>query len=83
MGRPANEDLYWKAPKEVLGDVVTLYDGTIDVHFTNDGNGDQAGSTDEVIWLRGNNIDLVHKLPQSQKFQPNSNATYSVPCNEV
>ena len=83
LGRPANEVLYWKAPKEALGDVVTLYDGTIDVHFINDGNDNQAGSDDEFLWLRGNNIDLVHKLPQTQRFQANTNATYSVPVNEV
>ena len=52
---------------KVLGDVVTLYNGNIDVHFTNDGTGNQASSDDEFIWLRGNNIDLVHKLPQIQR----------------
>jgi hypothetical protein len=83
LGRPANEVLYWKAPKEALGDVVTLYDGNIDVHFTNDGKDDEAPSNDEFIWLRGNNIDLVHKLPQTQRFKSNTNATYSVPVNEV
>lgn len=81
LGRAANEVLYWKAPKEALGDVVTLYDGNIDVHFTNDGN--QVSSDDEFIWLRGNNIDLVHKFPQNQRFQANSNETYSVAVNEV
>jgi len=83
LGRPANEVLYWKAPKEALGDVVTLYDGNIDIHFTNDGKDDEAPSNDELIWLRGNNIDLVHKLPQTQRFKANTNATYSVPVNEV
>ncbi|UJR25590.1 hypothetical protein I4U23_006934 [Adineta vaga] len=82
LGRPANEVLYWKAPKEALGDVVTLYDGNIDIHFTNDGNDQEAPSNDEFIWLRGNNIDLVHKLPSTQRFKANTNATYSVPCNE-
>ncbi|CAF3425584.1 unnamed protein product [Rotaria sp. Silwood1] len=82
LGRSANEVLYWKAPKETLGNVVTLYDGNIDIHFTNDGNDNEAPSNDEFIWLRGNNIDLVHKLPQNQRFKANSNATYSVPCNE-
>ncbi|CAF1237105.1 unnamed protein product [Adineta ricciae] len=82
LGRPANDVLYWKAPKEVLGDVVTLYDGNIDIHFTNDGNDQEAPSNDEFIWLRGNNIDLVHKLPSTQRFKANTNATYSVPCNE-
>ena len=83
MGRPDNEVLYWKAPKEVLGDFVTLYDGNIDIHFTNDGNENETPSSDELIWLRGNNIDLIHKVPESQRFQPNTNVTYSVPCNEV
>jgi hypothetical protein len=83
LGRSANEVLYWKAPKEILGDVVTLYDGNIDVHFTNDGNENDAPSGDDFLWLRGNNIDLVHKFPQVQRFKANSNATYSVPCNEV
>ncbi len=83
LGRSANEVLYWKAPKEALGDVVTLYDGNIDVHFINDGKDDQAPSDDEFIWLRGNNIDLVHKLPQNQRFKANTNATYSVAVNEV
>ena len=83
LGRPANEVLYWKAPKEALGDLVTLYDGNIDVHFVNDGKEDAAPSSDEFLWLRGNNIDLVHKIPQTQRFTPNNNATYSVPCNEV
>lgn len=82
LGRPNNEVLYWKAPKEALGNFVTLYDGTIDVHFTNDAN-DKSTGNDEYIWLRGNNIDLVHKMSQDQKFQPNSEATYSVACNEV
>jgi hypothetical protein len=59
LGRPSNEVLYWRAPKEVLGDFVTLYDGNIDIHFSNDGNDQQAPSNDEFIWLRGNNIDLV------------------------
>ena len=83
LGRAANEVLYWKAPKEALGDVVTLYDGNIDIHFTNDGSDSNAPGNDEFIWLRGNNIDLVHKLPQSQRFTANSDATYSVACNEV
>ena len=83
LGRSASEVLYWKAPKEALGDVVTLYDGTIDVHFVNDGKDDQAPSDDEFIWLRGNNIDIVHKLPQTQRFKANTNATYSVAVNEV
>jgi len=83
LGRPAHEVLYWKAPKSTLGDVVALYDGNIDVYFTNDGNDNQAPSDDEFIWLRGNNIDLVHKLPQSQRFKANTNATYSVAVNEV
>jgi hypothetical protein len=83
LGRPASEVLYWKAPRDVLGDFVTLYDGKIDIHFTNDGNENDAPSTDEFIWLRGNNIDLVHKIPQTQRFQPNTNASYSVACNEV
>ncbi|CAF3522929.1 unnamed protein product [Rotaria socialis] len=82
LGRPNDEVLYWKAPKEVLGDIVTLYDGTIDIHFTNDGDSNQAQSNDEFIWLRGNNIDLVHKLPKTQKFEANQDSTYSVPCNE-
>jgi hypothetical protein len=73
LGRSANEVLYWKAPKEILGDVVTLYDG----------NENDAPSGDDFLWLRGNNIDLVHKFPQVQRFKANSNATYSVPCNEV
>jgi hypothetical protein len=83
LGRSADEVLYWKAPKEALGDVVTLYDGNIDVHFTNDGNDNQAPSDHEYLWLRGNNIDLVHKFPQAQRFKANTNATYSVPVNEV
>lgn len=83
LGRPSNEVLYWKAPKEALGNVVTLYDGNIDVHFTNDGNDNDAPSNDEFLWLRGNNIDIVHKLPQTQRFKANSNSTYSVPVNEV
>ena len=83
LGRPATEVLYWKAPKEALGDVVTLYDGTIDIHFTNDGNENDDQSTDELIWLRGNNIDIVHKVPATQRLKPNTNATYSVACNEV
>ena len=83
LGRPNNEVLYWKAPKEALGHFVTLYDGNIDVHFTNDGNDKEAPSNDDFIWLRGNNIDLVHKLPQTQRFKSNTNATYSVPVNEV
>jgi hypothetical protein len=83
LGRPGNEVLYWKAPQAILGDLVTLYDGNIDIHFTNDGNDNDAPSNDEFIWLRGNNIDLVHKLPQSQRFKANSEATYSVACNEV
>ncbi len=62
---------------------MTLYDGNIDVHFTNDGKDDQAPSDDEFLWLRGNNIDLVHKLPQNQRFKANTNATYSVAVNEV
>jgi hypothetical protein len=82
-GRPGNEVLYWKAPKEALGDLVTLYDGNIDIHFTNDGQQGHASGVDEFIWMRGNNIDLVHKVPQSQQFQPNTNATYTVQCNEV
>jgi hypothetical protein len=83
LGRPANEVLYWRAPKEALGDFVTLYDGNIDIHFNNDGNDDEEPSNDEFIWLRGNNIDLVHKLPSTQRFKANTNVTYSVPCNEV
>lgn len=83
LGRSNNEVLYWKAPKEVLGDVVTLYDGNIDVHFVNDGNDNEASSNDEFIWLRGNNIDLVHKIPKTQRFEASKNSTYSVPCNEV
>jgi len=83
LGRPNNEVLYWKAPKEVLGDFVTLYDGNIDIHFTNDGNDNDAPSNDDYIWLRGNNIDLVHKIPQTHRFKSNTNATYSVACNEV
>jgi len=82
LGRSAKEVLYWKAPKAALGDFVTLYDGNIDVYFTNDGNADQAPSDDEFIWLRGNNIDLVHKLPQTQRFTANGNSSYSVPVNE-
>lgn len=82
LGRSADEVLYWKAPKESLGDFVTLYDGNIDVHFTNDGNG-QAPSDNEFLWLRGNNIDIVHKIPQEQKIQSNEESTYSVPVNEV
>ncbi|CAF3609191.1 unnamed protein product [Adineta steineri] len=82
LGRGANEVLYWKAPKEVLGDVVTLYDGNIDIHFTNDGKDTEAPSTDDLIWLRGNNIDLVHKVPQTHRFKANTNATYTVACNE-
>ncbi|CAM4742403.1 unnamed protein product [Rotaria magnacalcarata] len=82
LGRSNNEVLYWKAPKEVLGDTVTLYDGTIDIHFTNDGDSNEAQSDDEFIWLRGNNIDLVHKVPKTQKFEANKNATYSISCNE-
>ena len=61
---------------------MTLYDGNIDVYFTNDGNG-QVPSDTEFLWLRGNNIDLVHKLPSTQQFKANTNATYSVPVNEV
>ena len=83
LGRADSEVLYWKAPKDVLGDVVTLYDGTIDIHFTNDGNEQAASNKDEFIWLRGNNIDLVHKLPETNRLQANTEATYSVPCNEV
>jgi hypothetical protein len=83
LGRSADEVLYWKAPKEALGDVVTLYDGNIDVHFTNDAGNNQAASDSEFLWLRGNNIDLVHKIPATQQFKANSNATYSVPVNEV
>ena len=83
LGRSSDEVLYWRAPKEVLGDLVTLYDGNIDVHFTNDGNNDQTLLDAEFLWLRGNNIDLVHKLSSSQRFNPNSNATYSVAVNEV
>lgn len=83
LGRSADEVLYWRAPKEILGDLVTLYDGNIDVHFTNDGNNDQASTDVEFLWLRGNNIDLVHKIPSSQRFNANSNATYSVAVNEV
>ena len=83
LGRPANEVLYWKAPKAALGDLVTLYDGNIDVHFVNDGQEDAAPGNDEIIWLRGNNIDIVHKVPQNQRFKPNTNASYSVPVNEV
>ncbi|CAF1607632.1 unnamed protein product [Rotaria magnacalcarata] len=82
LGRPATEVLYWKAPKEALGNVVTLYDGNIDVHFTNDGNDNEAPSNDEFLWLRGNNIDIVHKLPQNQRFKANANSTYSVAVNE-
>ncbi|CAF4524399.1 unnamed protein product [Rotaria socialis] len=82
LGRPATEVLYWKAPKEALGDVVTLYDGNIDVHFTNDGNDNEAPSSDEFLWLRGNNIDIVHKIPQTQRFKANTNSTYSVAVNE-
>ncbi|CAF3691198.1 unnamed protein product [Adineta steineri] len=82
LGRPANDVLYWKAPKDILGNVVTLYDGNIDIHFVNDGADGQTSSNDELIWLRGNNIDLIHKLPQSQQFQAGKNSTYSVPCNE-
>ena len=81
LGRSADEILYWRAPKEVLGDLVTLYDGNIDVYFTNDGNNDPSDA--EFLWLRGNNIDLVHKIPSNQQFTANSNATYSVPVNEV
>ncbi len=83
LGRPADEVLYWKAPKEVLGDVVTLYDGNIDVHFTNDAANNQAASDSEFLWLRGNNIDLIHKIPSTQQLKANTNATYSVPVNEV
>ena len=83
LGRSTDEVLYWKAPKEALGNVVTLYNGNIDIHFTNDGNENQAPSNDEFLWLRGNNIDLVHKIPQNQRFKPNTNATYSISCNEV
>ena len=81
LGRSADEILYWRAPKEVLGDLVTLYDGNIDVYFTNDGDNDPSDT--EFLWLRGNNIDLVHKIPSNQRFTANSNATYSVPVNEV
>lgn len=83
MGRPAGDVLYWKAPKSALGDVVTLYDGNIDIYFANDADAREPASQDEFIWLRGNNIDLVHKLPQTQQFTPNANSTYSVPVNEV
>ena len=83
LGRSADEVLYWKAPKEILGHVVTLYDGNIDVHFTNDGNDAQASSDVEYLWLRGNNIDLVHKIPATQRLTANSDATYSIPVNEV
>jgi hypothetical protein len=83
LGRSADEILYWKAPKDILGDVVTLYDGNIDVYFTNDGKDDQPPSDHEFLWLRGNNIDLIHKFPQTQRFKANTNATYSVPVNEV
>lgn len=83
LGRPANDVLYWKAPKSALGDQVTLYDGNIEIQFTNDGNGNEASNSDEFIWLRGNNIDLVHKLPSSQRFESNTDASYSVAVNEV
>lgn len=83
LGRSADEVLYWKAPKEILGDVVTLYDGNIDVHFTNDASNPQASTDTEFLWLRGNNIDLVHKIPANQQPTANSNATYSVAVNEV
>ena len=83
LGRPANEVLYWKAPKEILGDFVTLYDGNIDIDFVNDGDDRAASNNDEFIWLRGNNIDLVHKVPQGQQLKGNANETYSVACNEV
>ena len=83
LGRSADEVLYWKAPKEALGDVVTLYDGTIDVYFTNDADNNQAASDSEFLWLRGNNIDLVHKIPANHQSQPNGEETYSVPVNEV
>ncbi|CAF0890629.1 unnamed protein product, partial [Didymodactylos carnosus] len=79
-GRPAGDVLYWSAPRQALGDLVTLYDGNIVVHFTNDGTG--ALNRDEFIWMRGNNIDLVHKIPPATTFQPNTNSTYSTPCNE-
>jgi len=82
LGRPAGDVLYWKAPKSALGDVVTLYDGNIDIYFANDADAREPASQDEFIWLRGNNIDLVHKLPQTQQFTPNANSTYSVPVNE-
>jgi hypothetical protein len=83
LGRPANDVLYWKAPKEVLGDLVTLYDGNIEIHFINDGQQSQPTNRDEFILMRGNNIDLVHKIPQNQQFWPNTNVTYTVQCNEV
>lgn len=83
LGRQADEALYWKAPKEILGDVVTLYDGNIDIHFTNDANNGQGPSDTEFLWLRGNNIDLVHKIPSTQQFTANTESTYSVPVNEV
>ncbi|CAF3979164.1 unnamed protein product, partial [Rotaria sp. Silwood2] len=37
--------------------------------FINDGNDNEAPSNDEFIWLRGNNIDLAHKIPQNQRNQ--------------
>lgn len=83
LDRPSNEVLYWKAPRDILGNFVTLYDGNIDIHFVNDGSNDDSSNNDEYVWLRGNNIDIVHKIPQSQQFKPNTNVTYSVPCNEV
>ncbi|CAF1170648.1 unnamed protein product [Adineta ricciae] len=82
LGRSSKEVLYWKAPSESLGNFVTLYDGNIEVHFTNDGNDREEPSDDEAIWLRGNNIDLVHKLPQTQRFKANTRDVYSVACNE-
>ncbi|CAF4134038.1 unnamed protein product, partial [Adineta steineri] len=82
LDRSLHEVLYWKAPKELLGNFITLYDGTIDIHFTNDGNDNDAPSNDAFIWLRGNNIDLIHKLPSTQRFKANTDATYSVQLNE-
>lgn len=79
----APEVLYWKAPVEVLGNFVTLYDGNIEIHFTNDGNDHSAPSDDDFILLRGNGIDLVHRIPSTKRFKANTNDLYSVEVNEV
>lgn len=76
------ETKYWRLPQSMCGDRVTAYGGVIRFSFKFTG-GDRNWSRESMVVLKGNDIELHHKIDPRKTYGQDAVHTIEIPMYET